>query len=80
MVLSSSGLINEAAGYTNTRLPFYVCTAESGGVDVCCLIVRPCRGRNASEASVPRPVSYEAVPKHFCAPGASFLRPVVSLL
>ena len=69
----NSCVFNIAAGYTNTRLPFcYVCTAENGGVGVCCLNARPCRGRNVSEASAPRPVSCEAVPVRFCVPAASF--------
>ena len=32
----------------NARLPLYIYTVEIGGVGVCCLIVHPCRGRNAS--------------------------------
>lgn len=67
--------ISGAAGYLNTRLPFYVRTAESGGVTVCCLIARPCLGRNAFEAaSSPHFVSCEAFPVRFCVPAASFLR------
>lgn len=54
-----------AAGYANTRLPFYVCTAESGGVGAFCLIAGPCRDRNASGVSVPHPESCEAVLPRF---------------